>query len=56
MMAILGFIAFTVAAILELVKTHLDAVIWLIIIGGALVCADVAWGWYGRRGVRRVVP
>jgi hypothetical protein len=51
MLAILGFIAFAIAAILELVKTHVDAVIWLIILGGLLVCADVAWGWY-----RRVTP
>jgi hypothetical protein len=49
MLAILAFISFAIAGILELVKTHVDAVIWLIIIGGLLICAEVAWGWYGRR-------
>jgi hypothetical protein len=55
MLAILGFIAFAIAAILELVKVHQNAIIWLVIIGGLLVSAAVAWGWYGtRRG--HVVP
>jgi hypothetical protein len=49
MLAILGFIAFAIAGILELVKTHQNAVIWLVIVGGLLVCAEVLWGWYGRR-------
>jgi hypothetical protein len=54
MMAIAGFVAFVVAAVLELVKAHVNAVIWLVIIGGALVCAEVAWGWYGVRRGRTV--
>jgi hypothetical protein len=45
MLAILGFVAFVIAAILHLVKHDAGAVLWLIIIGGALVCAEVAWGW-----------
>jgi hypothetical protein len=54
-LAVLALVAFVVAAILELVKTHLNAVIWLIIIGGILVSSHGIWGWYGtRRG--RVVP
>lgn len=51
-MAIAGFIAFVIAGILNLIKSHPDLALWLIIIGGALVCAEVAWGWYGRRGRR----
>jgi uncharacterized membrane protein len=55
MLAILGFTAFVIAAILELVKVHQNAVIWLVIIGGLLVSSAVAWAWYGtRRG--HVVP
>lgn len=45
MLAILGFVAFVIAAVLHLVKHDPGAVTWLIIIGGALVCAEVAWGW-----------
>jgi hypothetical protein len=56
MLAALGFVAFVIAGILELTKTHLDAVIWFIIVGGALVAAEVIWGWnrggrYNRTGV-----
>jgi hypothetical protein len=56
MLAAIGLVLFIIAAILELVKQHLDWVIWLVIIGGALVAADVIWGWrragagYYRRG------
>ena len=49
MLAVAGFVAFVIAAILQLVKSHVDLVIWLVIVGGLLVCAEVAWGWYGRR-------
>ena len=49
MLAILGLVAFIIAGILELVKTHISAVIWLVIIGGILICAEAIWGWYGRR-------
>lgn len=52
MLAIAGFIAFVIAAILQLVGSHANIEIWLIIIGGALVCAHcVAYGraWYTSR-------
>jgi hypothetical protein len=52
MLAVISFVAFVIAGILELVKTHQDAVIWLVILGGALIAAEVAWGWYGRRWPR----
>jgi hypothetical protein len=52
MLAILAVVAFVIAGILELVKTHLNAVIWCVIIGGILICAEVIWGWYGRRTAR----
>jgi len=45
LLAIVGFVLYVVAGILELVNKHLNWVIWLIIIGGALVAIDVAWGW-----------
>lgn len=56
MLAVIGLVLYVIAAILELVNKHLNYVIWLIIIGGALVAADVIWGWhragpgYYRRG------
>lgn len=49
MLAVAGLIAFAIAAILELVKTHIDWVIWLVIIGGILICAHAIWGWWGVR-------
>jgi hypothetical protein len=52
-LAVLGFVSFAIAGILELVKPAQDAkaVIWLVIIGGLLVCAAAwAFGWYYRRG------
>jgi hypothetical protein len=52
MLAVLAFVAFVVAAVLEFVKTHLSAVIWLVIIGGILISAHVLWGWYGTRRAR----
>jgi hypothetical protein len=48
-LAVLAFTAFVIAGVLELVKAHLDLVIWLVIVGGLLLAADMAWGWYGRR-------
>ena len=56
MLAAIGLVLYVIAAILELVNKHLNWVIWLVIIGGALVAADVIWGWrragagYYRRG------
>jgi hypothetical protein len=45
MLAAIGLVLYIIAAILELTQKHLNYVIWLIIIGGALVAADVIWGW-----------
>lgn len=45
MLAILAFIVFVIAAILKLVGKDTNALQWLLIIGGALVSAAVAWGW-----------
>jgi len=45
MLAILGFVLYVIAAILQLTGKYPAAIIWLIIIGGALVAAEVAWGW-----------
>jgi hypothetical protein len=52
-LAVLGFVAFAIAGILELVKSSPNpkTVIWLIIIGGLLVCAGCAFDWYGRHRV-----
>lgn len=45
MLASAGLVLFIVAAILRLVDKHPDWILWLIIIGGILVCAEVAWDW-----------
>lgn len=45
MLAILAFIVFVIAAILKLVGKDTNALQWLLIIGGLLVSAAVAWGW-----------
>jgi hypothetical protein len=56
MLAAIGLVLYVIAAILELVSKYTDKVIWLVIIGGALVACDVIWGWrrhgagYYRRG------
>jgi hypothetical protein len=55
MLAILAFAAFVIAAILKLAGHDAGAVQWLLVIGGLLVAAEVAWGWnrggrYGRGG------
>jgi hypothetical protein len=49
LLAVLALIAFVIAAVLELVKVHIDWVIWLVIIGGILICAHAIWGWWGAR-------
>lgn len=51
MIGIAGIIAFVIAAILKLTKSHGDAITWLIIIGGILVGVEATFGWY--RGGRR---
>jgi hypothetical protein len=45
MLAILGFFAAIFAAFLEFLGGHNKVVIILVIVGLALVCAEVAWGW-----------
>jgi hypothetical protein len=45
MLAIFGFIAAIFAGFLEFLGGHGKAVIILLIVGLALVCAEVAWGW-----------
>jgi hypothetical protein len=45
LLAILAFIVFVIAAILKLVGKDVGAIQWLLIIGGLLVSAAVAWGW-----------
>lgn len=45
MLAVAAFVAFVVAAVLKLVGSHTDVIQWLLIIGGLLVSAAVAWGW-----------
>jgi hypothetical protein len=52
-LAILGFIAVVIAAILKLTGQHGNFVIWLIILAVACACAELAWGWYGGRPVNR---
>lgn len=49
MLAILGFVLYVIAIILKLVDKHPDWILWLLLVGGALVAAEVAWGW-GRAG------
>jgi len=46
MLAVLGFILAAVGIILKLVDKHPDWITWLLLIGLALVCAEVAWGWH----------
>ena len=45
MLAIIGLVLYVIAGILKLVNQHTDMLWWLVIIGGALVAIDVAWGW-----------
>jgi hypothetical protein len=46
MLAVIGFILYVIGIILKLVDKHPDWIIWLILVGGALVAADVIWGWH----------
>ena len=54
MLAILAFVAFVIAGLLRLIGSHESMVIGLIIVGGLLVSAEVAWGW--NRGGRYRTP
>lgn len=45
MLALLGVILAAIALILKLVGTHLNWIIWLLIIAVILIGADVVWGW-----------
>jgi hypothetical protein len=56
MLAVLAFCAFAIAGILRLVHAHGNLVTWLIIAGGLLVSAAVAWGWAGPRYYNRTPP
>ena len=53
MLAVLAFIVFVIAAILKLVGKHADWLIWLLIVGGALISAHGIWGWAGPRYYNR---
>jgi len=55
MLAAIAVVLFIVAAILKLVGKHADWLLWLVIIGGALVSVEVGLfmhrhGWYRRPG------
>jgi hypothetical protein len=54
MLAVIGFILAIIGIILKLVDKHGDWIIWLLLIGLALACAELVWGWhrggYYRRG------
>ena len=54
-LAVLGFVLAVVGMILKLVDKHGNWIIWLLLIGLALVCAEVAWGWH-RSGMYRRTP
>lgn len=45
MVAVVGLVLYVIAAILKLIDKHGNWIIWLLIIGGALVAVDVIWGW-----------
>jgi hypothetical protein len=45
MLAVVGFVLAVIGIILNLVGKHTDWITWLLLIGLALVCAEVAWGW-----------
>jgi len=51
-LAVLGFVLAVVGMILKLVDKHGNWIIWLLLVGLALVCAEVAWGWH-RSGMYR---
>ena len=55
MLAVLGFFLAVAGMILKLVDKHGNWIIWLLLIGLALVCAEVAWGWH-RSGMYRRTP
>ena len=55
MLAVLGFVLAVVGMILKLVDKHGNWIIWLLLVGLALVCAEVAWGWH-RGGYYRRTP
>ena len=44
-MWVLAAIAFIIAAFLKFDGHHNSQMQWAIIIGGLLLCAEVAWGW-----------
>lgn len=46
MFAVIGFILFVTGIILNLVGKHTDWIIWLVLFGGALACAELIWSWH----------
>lgn len=50
-----AFAAFVVAAILKLVNQHVNAVIWLLIVGDLLLAADMIFGAFSYYRRRRAV-
>jgi cytochrome bd-type quinol oxidase subunit 1 len=56
MLALIGFILGIVAAVLKLQHGNGDTILWLVIFGVILGCAEMVFGWYrggyyGRRNV-----
>lgn len=45
LLAIAAFIVFVIAGLFKLVGHDTQVIQWLLIIGGLLVSAAVAWGW-----------
>jgi hypothetical protein len=56
MLAVLGLIAFAIAALLNLLHMDPQNVLWLVIVGGILICAHGIWGWYGTSRWGRRTP
>jgi hypothetical protein len=53
MFGIAGLICFVIAALFKLLNTHLDAMDWLIIIGGILYGIEIVFGYFGWKPLRR---
>lgn len=56
MLAILAFVVAVIAALLQFLGGHQHVVIWLLIIGGLLLSAEVAWGVHRAGWYRRPAP
>ena len=42
-LALIGFVLFVIAAVLQLIGGHAVTEMWCIIIGGALACLAIGW-------------